>query len=68
MSNNLVALLYLAAGVLFVLDDLAEDLFQALDNGAFRFTKSHLVGHLKDIPQGFGSFSVEAAHSQAELV
>src|SRR6266850_4243625 len=55
-------------GILFMLNDLRQDLLKALHNGAFGFTERHLIGHLKDVSEGFGAFPVEATDSQTKLV
>ena len=54
--------------VFFVLDNLIKHFFEPLDDGAFRLTECHLVGHLEDISKGLSAFAVETAHRQAEFI
>ncbi len=51
-----------------MLDDLAQDLFQAFDDGALGLAQSHLVGHLEDIAQRLGAFAIKTTNSQTQFV
>src|SRR5437899_1606180 len=57
-----------ASSVLFVLNDLAKDFLQPLDNGALRLAESHLVGDLEYVAQCLGALPIQAADSQPQLI
>ena len=56
------------ARVLFVLNDLEQNLVDAFDDVVLWLTQGHLVGDLKDIAQRLGALAIEPAHRQSQLV
>ena len=56
------------ARVLFVLNDLEQNLVDPFDDVVFRLPQGHLIGNLKDIAQRLSTLAIEAAHRQPQLV
>ena len=56
------------AGIVLEFDELADDFEKAVEDLAFGFAEGGLVGDLEKITEGLGSFSVEAADGEAELI
>ena len=56
------------ACVLFVLNDLEQNLVDAFDDIVFRLPQGHLIGDLKDIAQRLGALAIETAHRQPQLI
>src|SRR5579862_4105357 len=55
-------------GILFMLNDLSQNLFKPFDNRGFRLTQGHLIRDLENIAQSLSSLTVKTSDRQAELV
>ena len=56
------------AGVIFQLRQLADHFDQAIQNLPLRFAQGCLVGNLEKISKSFGSFAIQPADGEAELI